>query len=147
MSKISEREQEKIISLYGSQMSVSDITREINKDKPVKLQVSRQAVSKILKEFKSCGATEKVAGATDGDLKTDNIEVARTIYNRALSALNEKLNKANASDLLKIVEYFDKRYNFGDEGSDETVTGIVVEVEDASGDSNNDTEDQNGVSV
>lgn len=129
MAKLTDSERERIISLYGSQMSVSDITREINKDKPKKLQISRQAISKILGIVKSCESQEKVAGK----VAPDNKEVARTIYNRAMETLKERVTKASASELLKIIEYYNIMYNFAEEGSDEKVTSIAVTVEDGSG--------------
>jgi hypothetical protein len=128
MAKLTDIERERIISLYGSQMSVSDITREINKDKPKNLQVSRPAVSLILKEFKSNKNLPKLTPVS----KIDNKEVARTIYNRAMETLKERVNKASASELLKIIEYYNILYNFAEEGSEEKVTEITVTVEDGS---------------
>ena len=133
MAKLTDSDRERIISLYGSQMSVSDITREINKEKPKNLQVSRPAVSLILKEFKSNKNLPKLTPES----KTDNKEVARTIYNRAMQTLKERVNKASASELLKIIEYYNILYNFAEEGSDEKVTEITITVEDGSID--NDT--------
>ena len=59
--KITPADRDKIISLSGSKMSVSEITRQLNKGRDKKLQFSRQAVSKILNEFKSGSYEEKVA--------------------------------------------------------------------------------------
>ena len=134
MAKLTDSDRERIISLYGSQMSVSDITREINKEKPKNLQVSRPAVSLILKEFKSNKNLPKLTPES----KTDNKEVARVIYNRAMETLKERVTKATASELLKIIEYYNILYNFAEEGSEKKVTGISITVEDGS---TNDTED------
>ncbi|MBO5925180.1 MAG: hypothetical protein J6Q52_02870 [Clostridia bacterium] len=62
--KITDKDRQKIIALFGSQMSVSDITREINKGRDKELQVSRQAVSKILNQFIS---GEEVRLSTAGE--------------------------------------------------------------------------------
>ena len=129
MSKVTDRDKERIISLYGSQMSVSDIAKEINKNKPKKLQVSRQAISKILANIKSCVNTKKVA------LKVatqDNKEIARDIYNKAMDTLKNRVDKATPTELLKIIEYYNGMYNFAEEGSDEKVTSISITVEDGS---------------
>ena len=133
--KITDKERERVISLYGAQMSVADITKEINKDKPEKLHVSRQAISKILKSFKSCATEKKVAPATN------NKEVAKTIYDGAMRELKNKISKASATELLKIIDYYDIKYNFSDDNEDEKITAISVEIEDASGDDKLETED------
>ena len=122
MAKLTAKEQERVISLYATNMSVSDIARTINKDKPQELQVSHQAISKILAKFKSCNDNKKG--------KTDNKEVARTIYNKAMESLQERVDKATPTELLKIIEYYDIKYNFAEEGSDEKVTAISIVVED-----------------
>ena len=125
MSKVTDRDKERIISLYGSQMSVSDITKEINKDRPKKLQVSRQAISKILGNLKSCANQKKVA-------HQDNKEIARDIYNKAMGVLKDRVDRATPTELLKIIEYYNVMYNFAEEGSDDKVTSISIVVEDGS---------------
>ena len=57
--KITPADREKILAFYGSQMSVSEITRQLNKGKDKKLQFSRQAVSKILGSGKSLKNVKK----------------------------------------------------------------------------------------
>ena len=93
MAKLTDSDKERIISLYGSQMSVSDITREINRGKPKNLQVSRPAVSLILKELKTNAKEQKLTPVN----KIDNKEVARVIYNRAMENLKERVK--NIKDL------------------------------------------------
>ena len=129
MSKLTDRDKERIISLYGSQMSVSDITKEINKDKPAKLQISRQAISKILNMVKSCKGENKVAQKV---AKQDNKEIAREIYNNAMNVLKSRVDRATPTELLKIIEYYNIMYNFAEEGSEDKVTSISITVEDGS---------------
>ena len=134
MAKLTDSERERIISLYGSQMSVSDITREINRGKPKNLQVSRPAVSLILKELKTNAKEQKLTPVN----KIDNKEVARVIYNRAMENLKERVNKATASELLKIIEYYNILYNFSEENNNDKVEAISITIENGGED---DTED------
>ena len=134
MAKLTDSDKERIISLYGSQMSVSDITREINRGKPKNLQVSRPAVSLILKELKTNVKEQKLTPVN----KTDNKEVARVIYNRAMENLKERVSKASASELLKIIEYYNILYNFSEENNNDKVEAISITIENGGED---DTED------
>ena len=134
MAKLTDSDKERIISLYGSQMSVSDITREINRGKPKNLQVSRPAVSLILKELKTNAKEQKLTPVN----KIDNKEVARVIYNRAMENLKERVNKATASELLKIIEYYNILYNFSEENNNDKVEAISITIENGGED---DTED------
>ena len=127
--KITPADREKIISFYGSQMSVSEITRTLNKDRDKKLQFSRQAVSKILNEFKSGESCEKVAPATL-DYKT----VAKSTYEKAVLALQGKMEKATVQDLIKTIEYYDKLYHFSEDQQDGDNNEIVIKVVDGSKD-------------
>ena len=134
MAKLTDSDKERIISLYGSQMSVSDITREINRGKPKNLQVSRPAVSLILKELRTNVKEQKLTPVN----KTDNKEVARVIYNRAMENLKERVSKASASELLKIIEYYNILYNFSEENNNDKVEAISITIENGGED---DTED------
>lgn len=134
--KITASDRQKIFAYYGSQMSVSEITRELNKGRDKKLQFSRQAVSKILNEFKSgesCGKVAKSCGATEIEYK----KVARATYDKAVSTLQSKLDRASVQDLLKTIEYYEKLYHFSEDQSDSNITEIEVRVVDGSG--NNET--------
>ena len=126
--KITASDREKIFAYTSTNMSISEITRQLNKGKDKKLQFTRQAVSKILNEFKSCGNEQKVA--------VEYKEVARTTYDKAVQALSEKMNKASVQDLLKTIEFYDKLYHFSDEQSENNVTGIEINIVDGTG---NDT--------
>lgn len=124
MSKrLTDKERAEVVTDYASGKTKSDIARKFN--------VSPNAISKILEKFKSSMNELKVQGEVQESSK-DNREVARVIYNKALQGLTEKVNKASAGELLKILEYFDLRYNFGDDGSDERISEIKITIEDAS---------------
>ncbi len=132
--KITDREKERIISLYGSQMSVSDIAREINKDKDKKLQVSRQAVSKILAEFKKCQCNQPATKSNQIEYK----KVARNIYDKALQTLQAKLDKSSVKDLVRVIEFYENLYHFSEEQSESNVEAIAITIENGGED---DTED------
>ena len=132
--KITDREKERIISLYGSQMSVSDITKEINKDKDKKLQVSRQAVSKILLEFRNSNRNQTATKSNQIEYK----EVARNIYNKALQTLQAKLDKSSVKDLVRVIEFYETLYHFSEEQSESSVEAISITIENGGED---DTED------
>ena len=132
--KITDREKERIISLYGSQMSVSDITKEINKDKDKKLQVSRQAVSKILLEFRNSNRNQTATKSNQIEYK----EVARNIYNKALQTLQAKLDKSSVKDLVKVIEFYETLYHFSEEQNESSVEAISITIENGGED---DTED------
>ena len=132
--KITANDRQRIIALYGSKMNVSDITRELNKGRDKKWQISRQAVSKILNDFKSGESCGKVAeSCTDISYK----EVARTTYDKAVQELSRKMEKATVQDLLKTIEFYDKIYHFSEDQNDSNVTEIEVRVVD--GTENNET--------
>jgi transposase-like protein len=118
MGRLTDKQRAEVITDYASGRTKSDIARKFN--------VSPNAISKILNNFKSSRSEEEVQTSS----KTDNKEVARTIYNKAMESLKEKVDKASASELLKIIEYYDIKYNFAEEGSDEKVTAISIVVED-----------------
>lgn len=123
MSKrLTEKERAEVVSDYASGKTKSEIAR--------KFKVSPNAISKILNKFKSSNYNEEVQ--SEGK-KKDNKEVARIIYERAMEGLKRKINDASATELLKIIDYYDIKYNFSDEHSDENVTGITITIEDASG--------------
>ena len=132
--KITDREKERIISLYGSQMSVSDITKEINKDKDKKLQVSRQAVSKILLEFRNSNRNQTATKSNQIEYK----EVARNIYNKALQTLQAKLDKSSVKDLVRVIEFYETLYHFSEEQNESNVEAISITIENGGED---DTED------
>ena len=132
--KITDREKERIISLYGSQMSVSDITKEINKDKDKKLQVSRQAVSKILLEFRNSNRNQTATKSNQIEYK----EVARNIYSKALQTLQAKLDKSSVKDLVRVIEFYETLYHFSEEQSESSVEAISITIENGGED---DTED------
>ena len=132
--KITDRGKERIISLYGSQMSVSDIAREINKDKDKKLQVSRQAVSKILLEFKNCQRNQNATKSNQIEYK----KVARNIYDKALQTLQAKLDKSSVKDLVRVIEFYENLYHFSEEQSESNVEAISITIENGGED---DTED------
>ena len=119
--KITDKDRQRIIALYGSQMSVSDITREINKGRDKELQVSRQAVSKILNQFKS---GEDIVNSKGLEYK----KVARATYDKAVALLEQKLDKTSVQDLLKVIEYYERIYHFSEEQSEENITSIEVNV-------------------
>ena len=127
--KITPADREKILAFYGSQMSVSEITRQLNKGRDKKLQFSRQAVSKILNEFKSCENSEKVAGAT-----FDYKAVAKSTYDKAMAALSNKMDKASVQDLIKTIEYYEKLYHFSEDQTDGDDNEIIIKVVDGSKD-------------
>ncbi len=126
--KITDRDKERILSLYGSQMSVSDIAREINKDKDKKLQVSRQAVSKILTEFKNCQRNQTATKSNQIEYK----KVARNIYDKALQTLQAKLDKSSVKDLVRVIEFYENLYHFSEEQSESNVTEISITIENGS---------------
>lgn len=126
--KITDRDKERILSLYGSQMSVSDITREINKGRDKNLQVSRQAVSKILTEFKNSTCNQTATKSNQMDYK----KVARNIYDRALATLQTKLDKSTVQDLIKVVDFYERLYHFSEEQSESNVTEISITIENGS---------------
>ena len=132
--KITDREKERIISLYGSQMSVSDIAREINKDKDKKLQVSRQAVSKILAEFKKCQRNQPATKSNQIEYK----KVARNIYDKALQTLQSKLDKSSVKDLVRVIEFYENLYHFSEEQSENNVTALEVIIENGGEDDSED---------
>ena len=128
--KITASDRQKIFAYYGSQMSVSEITRELNKGRDKKLQFSRQAVSKILNDFKSGESCGKVAeSCTDIAYK----EVARTTYDKAVQELARKMEKATVQDILKTIEFYEKIYHFSEDQNDSNVTEIEVKVVDGTG--------------
>lgn len=126
--KITDRDKERILSLYGSQMSVSDIAREINKDRDKKLQVSRQAVSKILTEFRNSACNQTATKSNQMDYK----KVARNIYDKALATLQTKLDKSSVKDLVRVIEFYETLYHFSEEQSESNVTEISITIEDGS---------------
>ncbi len=123
MSKrLTEKERAEVVSDYASGKTKSEIAR--------KFKVSPNAISKILIKFKNSKNEEEVQS---GAQKKDNKEIARIIYDKAMEGLKRKINDASATELLKIIDYYDIKYNFSDEHSDENVTGITITIEDASG--------------
>lgn len=132
--KITSSDRQKIIAFYGSKMSVSEITRQLNINRDKKLQFSRQAVSKILNEFKN---GEKVAES--GSLaEIEYKKVARATYDKAITSLSYRMDKASVQDLIKTIEYYEKLYHFSEEQNENNVERIEISVVDASG-NNNDT--------
>jgi hypothetical protein len=122
--KITDKDRQKIIALYGNQMSVTDITKEINRGRDKELQVSRQAVSKILNQFIS---GEEVTKGSKGNI-LEYKKVARATYDKAVSLLEQKLDKTSVQDLLKVIEYYERLYHFSEDQSDENITSIEVNV-------------------
>ncbi len=122
MSKrLTDKERAEVVTDYASGKTKSEIAR--------KFKVSPNAISKILNKFKNSKNEEEVQSEVQ---KKDNKEIARIIYDRAMEGLKRKINFASATELLKIIDYYDIKYNFSDEHSDETVTGITITIEDAS---------------
>jgi transposase-like protein len=123
MSKrLTDKERAEVVTDYASGKTKSEIAR--------KFKVSPNAISKILNKFKSSKNKEEVQ--SEGQ-KKDNKKIARIIYERAMEALERKINYASATELLKIIDYYDIKYNFSDEHSEESITGITITIEDASG--------------
>ena len=123
MSKrLTDKQRAEVVTDYASGKTKSEIAR--------KFKVSPNAISKILNKFKSSREENKGSGEVQ---KQDNKEIARVIYDRAMVVLHERIDTATASELLKIIDYYDIKYNFADDNSNETVTGITITIEDASG--------------
>jgi transposase len=127
MSKrLTDKERAEVVTDYASGKTKSEIAR--------KFKVSPNAISKILNKFKSSKNKEEVQSEVQSEVqKKDNKKIARIIYERAMEALERKINDASATELLKIIDYYDIKYNFSDEHSEESITGITITVEDASG--------------
>ena len=125
MAKITNKDRAEILKRYADGCS----TREIAKS----LQVSHTAISKILNEIRSCHEEGKVDKSLQKVAKQSNKEIAREIYDNAMRTLKERVTKATATELMKVIEYYNILYNFAEEGSDEKVTSIAVTVEDGSG--------------
>ena len=112
--KINEKQKAEVIMDYSLGKKVTEIAK--------KFGVSSTAICKIIKKYKSEEHTDKV--------NIDQKEIARTIYHRATDLLKEKIDKATASELLKVIEYYDIKYNFAEENNADKVTAISVTVED-----------------
>ena len=123
--KLTNKQRAEVITDFTAGKTKSEIARKFN--------VSPNAISKILSRYKSSMEQEKVQESSIKVQKSDNKELARDIYNRAMEGLKERVSKATPTELLKIIEYYNLMYNFAEEGSDEKVTSIAVTVEDGSG--------------
>ena len=123
MAKLTEAQKNQIRIEYAAGASQSDLAR--------KFQVSHTAIAKLLKDTKSFNETEKVS----------NKERARNIIAKAYEALEQSnYEKINPETLLKIIERFSAIYGKEElENYDtEAVTAIRIEIEDASGDGDED---------
>ena len=123
MAKLTEAQKKQIRIEYAAGASQSDLAR--------KFQVSHTAIAKLLKDTKSFNETEKVS----------NKERARNIIAKAYEALEQSnYEKINPETLLKIIERFSAIYGKEElENYDtEAVTAIRIEIEDASGDGDED---------
>ena len=123
--KLTNKQRAEVITDFTAGKTKSEIARKFN--------VSPNAISKILSRYKSSMEQEKVQESSIKVQKSDNKELERDIYNRAMEGLKERVSKATPTELLKIIEYYNLMYNFAEEGSDEKVTSIAVTVEDGSG--------------
>lgn len=129
--RLTEKQKAEVITDYTAGKSQSEIARKFN--------VSVTAISKILNNFKSLNNNPKVKKSLTESLnKRDNKEIARDIYYKAMESLQERVNKATASELLKIIEYYNILYNFSEENNNDKVEAISITIENGGED---DTED------
>ena len=123
MAKLTEAQKNQIRIEYAAGASQSELAQ--------KFQVSHTAIAKLLNKTKSCNETKKVS----------NKERARNIIAKAYEALEQSnYEKINPETLLKIIERFSAIYGKEElENYDtEAVTAIRIEIEDASGDGDED---------
>lgn len=128
MSKhLTDKQRAEVITDFANGKTKSDIARKFN--------LSPNAISKILEKYKSSKGKEKVQSIVQN---RDNKEIARDIYYKAMESLQERVNKATASELLKIIEYYNILYNFSEENNNDKVEAIAITIENGGED---DTED------
>lgn len=117
MAKLTQSDKEEILKEYASGRGVREIAK--------KFTVSPTAISKILNSAKSLQNDKKSLQPQD------NAAIARQIIDKAMSGLLNEIARAPVRDKLKAIEQLSVLYNIEDMG--EAVDEISVEIEDASG--------------
>lgn len=96
MAKITKQDKAEILKQYACGYSASEIAK--------KFKVSHTAISKILKNIKSCNNGQEVSNKFQKVSKQDNHKLAKEIIDKAMSSVVKDIEKASPMDRIKIVE-------------------------------------------
>lgn len=118
MAKLNEQDKAEILKQYACGYSASEIAK--------KFQVSHTAISKILKEVKSCKSEDKVSEKFQKVAKQDNHAIAKQIIDKAMASVLLDITKASPKDRIAIVERLTLLY-----GSNENQKSALDRVIDA----------------
>jgi predicted DNA-binding protein YlxM (UPF0122 family) len=96
MAKLTEQDKAEILKQYACGYSASEIAK--------KFKVSHTAISKILKNIRSCNENEKVSEKFQKVAKQNNHELAKTIIDKAMLSVVKDIDKCSPKDRISIVE-------------------------------------------
>lgn len=120
MAKLSEADKRQITIESAAGSKVSELAE--------KFQVSHTAISKILKERKSCEKLREVSNAAEAPYR----EKAHKIIGSIIDDLPQDLKKATLRDKMTVLEKMIVYYGTPQETGD-SENRITIEIEDASG--------------
>lgn len=117
MAKITEHDKAEIIKQYASGRSVREIAQS--------LQVSHTAISKILKNIKSCQEQGKVDKSLQKVAKQNNHALAKEIIDKAMLSVAKDIDKTSPMDRIKIVERL--MFLYGNNENEKSKLDLIVE--------------------